>query len=108
MTIEPFEVTAREAGGAVVLELRGELDVATVPLLREALAATAGTTVVVDLQELTFMDSSGISAFIHARKQLARDGHRLLLTRPSPNVRRVLDIVGLTDWLEEWSPVWSR
>jgi anti-anti-sigma factor len=57
---------------------------------------------------LTFMDSSGISAFIHARKQLVRDGYLLLLTRPSPNVSRVLDIVGLTDWLEEWTPDWSR
>lgn len=107
MTVEPFEVWVRDVDGFVVVELRGELDVATVPVLSNTLAAISGSTVVVDLSELTFMDSSGISALIHARKQSARDGYGLVLTRPSANVERVLAIVGLADWLEEWNPDWS-
>jgi len=107
MTVEPFEVCIRDTHGLVVVEVAGELDMATVPVLSNTLAEMTGSTVVVDLQELTFMDSSGISALIHARKQLVRNGHGLVLTRPNANVERVLDIVGLADWLEEWNPDWS-
>ena len=86
---------------------RGELDVATADGLADSLIALAGSTVVIDLADLSFMDSSGIAALVKARNQIADESHGLVLTRPADNVRKVLEIVGLLDWVEEWSPEWS-
>ncbi len=72
--------------------------------LAESLIALAGSTVVIDLADLSFMDSSGIAALVKARNQIADGSHRLVLTRPADNVRKVLEVVGLLAWVEEWSP----
>jgi anti-sigma B factor antagonist len=60
---EPFRCDVVQADGEVLVELIGELDLATSPLLERALedvAASAGGRVVVDLRGLTFMDSTGL------------------------------------------------
>ena len=71
-------------------------------------AAQQSPIVVVDLAELTFMDSTGLSALVVAKNRMESDGDVLMLTRPRPNVRRVLEITGLADWVGEWSSEWSE
>ena len=74
-----------------------------------ALVEIAGSTVVVDLEELTFMDSSGIAAIVRAKNRIrADDQGDLLITRPRPLVLRVLEIVGLAGWVVPWSPEWTE
>ena len=102
-----FSFTIRELPDLRVVTFRGELDVASAHGLAEALIALAGSTVVIDLTDLAFMDSSGIAALVKARNRITDESHRLVLTRPADNVRKVLEIVGLLDWVEEWSPAWS-
>ena len=87
-----------------VVTLRGELDLATADGLVEWLLDIAGSRVVVDLADLTFMDSSGIAVMIQAKNQL---GDAIVFTRPHPNVWQVLELTGLTDLLTEWNPAWS-
>lgn len=75
--------------------LVGELDLSTVPVLTDALEEleTDGS-VVLDLLELTFIDSSGVQAlFVQA---MAREGP-LVLANPSVEVVRTLEIMGITD-----------
>lgn len=83
----------------VVIEVAGELDLATAPLLHERLAdiidAQGNLAVVLDLAELTFVDSSGLTALVTAHKRLQSHGGRLVLTRPGPATRRALEITGL-------------
>jgi len=71
-----------------VLALAGELDLATTPLLEEAFDSLDGNrAVVLDLGELTFIDSYGLHSI------LARaDTCALALARPRPNVRRLLTL----------------
>ena len=103
-----FTVTIRNLPDIHVVALSGELDAATSPGLADALVQAAGSTVVVDLSRLTFMDSSGIGALVVARKRIVAEGlGQLVLTRPVAAVSRVLDIVGLSDWIVEWSPDWD-
>ena len=69
----------------------------------------AGSTVIVDLSDLTFIDSSGISALVVARNRILADGRgQLVLTRPGGIVRTALEIVRLSTWIVEWSPDWDE
>ena len=87
-----FEVSDLGRG---TFELRGELDMATAPLLLEAVAAVVDEPgdILLDLSGLSFMDSSGLHAMIQIADPLV-DG-LLLLTAPQPNVQRVLEMTGL-------------
>jgi anti-anti-sigma factor len=89
--------------GAVValVALRGEIDVAEAPGVERRLAeALAGSRhVVVDLREVTFIDSSGLAVLLRAAQAAAREGRELRLLRPRPLVMRTFEIAGVTDRL---------
>jgi anti-sigma B factor antagonist len=108
MKQETFRVAVVDVGNVHIVRLSGELDIATVDGLTDRLIEIAGSTVVVDLAELSFMDSTGLSALVVAKNRMESDGDVLMLTRPRPNVRRVLEITGLADWVGEWSSEWSE
>jgi anti-sigma B factor antagonist len=80
-----------------VLALRGELDVGTVAKLaqplREAIA-DGKTAVVVDLGELTFIDSTGLMVLLNGLRRLIREGGRLVLVCTNPTVLRLFEITG--------------
>ena len=80
-----------------VLALRGELDVATVPRLadplREAIAA-GKTAVVIDLGELTFLDSTGLMVLLNGLRRVVRQGGNLVIVCTNPTVLRLFDITG--------------
>jgi anti-sigma B factor antagonist len=83
-----------------VVAIQGELDVATSPELRRELAkllAEGVDSIVMDVTEMSFIDSSGLAVLLSAMKRL-RDEHdtRLVLRRVQAPVRRVLEITGLT------------
>ena len=92
-------VELREAGPCTVLAVFGEVDMASSPALRCALetALDAGTQeLCVDLCATTFMDSSGLHVLVDAQ-QLAEG--RLTIVCPPGNVRRVLDLTGVSNAL---------
>ncbi|QKW23661.1 STAS domain-containing protein [Kitasatospora sp. NA04385] len=82
---------------ARVVRLDGELDRDQLPRLNRALdAAVAGRPglLVLDLELLTFCDSSGLNAFVRTRRVLAEAGADLVLTAPTAAVARLLEITG--------------
>lgn len=86
-----FEVHAR---GEDELALVGELDVAGAERFDRAVAALpARHQVVLDLSELTFIDSTGLRSLLTAARDL--DERMLVLTRPTPRVLEVLEIAGV-------------
>jgi anti-anti-sigma factor len=94
-----FLCTIDVDGDETVVHPVGEIDLETSASLRQALAPLHGR-VVVDLGEVSFIDSSGMSVFAVTRKRLAGDGGTLTLRAPRPHVRRVLEITGLDVWLD--------
>ena len=101
---ETFRRTVADVGDVRVVTLRGELDMQSAEGLADWLVEIPGPSVVVDLSELTFMDTSGITVMVRVRQRL---GDSFVLTRPQPNVRRIFEITGLGGWLSEWDPRWS-
>ena len=89
LSIEPV---ADEAG--IRLRLCGELDLAFAPRLAEAIAehARRGATVILDLSELTFMDSSGLAEILKAHNESQLDGWELRITTASGAVDRIFDL----------------
>jgi anti-sigma B factor antagonist len=78
----------------LTVRLHGELDVATVPLISEAIESSrvdGSSSLVIDLQDLSFMDSSGIALLV----QLANRAESVRVRNPLPNVRRVFELTGL-------------
>lgn len=76
----------------------GELDIATAPDLEQALTeATANsvTEIVLDLRELTFMDSSGLRTLAQANSSAQEQGVALSIIRGPRQIERVLEISGL-------------
>ena len=83
--------------------MHGELDIATAPELVELLARLRrrGHAVVLDLAEVTFMDSTGLTTLMDARLQADRNGWSFAVRRPSAAVRRVIDLAGVGRLLDE-------
>jgi anti-sigma B factor antagonist len=106
ITIQPvateLSINRRDEAGGVVLALSGELDVVSAPelaLCLNELLAESHERVVLDLSELAFVDSAGISVLIKARQDAESNGPTLVLARPTEQVHRVFALVGLAGWL---------
>jgi anti-sigma B factor antagonist len=79
-----------------VVSLHGQLDLANADRVRDAIIGAAGSTVVVDLSDLQFLDSSGIAALLSARSQITQSGRAFELRGAHGVVRRVLEVTGLS------------
>lgn len=81
--------------GTRVVALRGELDVATVPTFRDALTPAADDpevhTLVVDLVEVTFIDSTGLMTLLNILRRLVRREARLVIACSNPTVLRLFE-----------------
>jgi len=94
-----LRITVDADGTDTVVAVAGELDLETSPELRASLDPL-GATVVVDLADVTFLDSSAMGALVATQKRLTRDGGRLRLRAPRDNVRGALEVAGLASFFE--------
>ena len=89
--------------GTLTIGLDGELDIATAPALERLLREVERDrwpTVVVDLRQLSFIDSSGIRALLTANDRIGRRDGRMLVRHPSRAVRRTLAAIGVDSILD--------
>lgn len=92
-----FSVKYEVRDNAVHLRLSGELDIATAPVLDRWLSGAESngySGIVLDLEELTFIDASGLHAFDRAAGRAGRSGKTFAIVKVPAGVRRVLDIAG--------------
>ncbi|MFI6564146.1 STAS domain-containing protein [Streptomyces sp. NPDC050534] len=92
-----LSVAVTTTDGNRVVTPAGEIDHESGDSLRRALDASDGAhpRIVVDLHQVTFMDSTGINILINAHHTLSEAGGRLRLAAPTTAVRRTLQIVGV-------------
>ena len=85
------------AGGAAVVAVAGELDMATADRLVESVAGLpqAHDPIVLDLREVSFLDSSGMRALLDVSDHADGLGRAVGLLQPSTAVTRLLDLVDL-------------
>ena len=92
-----LEVTEVRDAGRVRVRLRGELDLASAVTLTKCLRRLQERheQVLLDLDELTFIDMSGVRTLLAAADSAAGDGWAFAVTRGSAPVRRLVALVGL-------------
>jgi two-component system, OmpR family, sensor kinase len=98
---EEFRIEEGRRDGVVVLRLRGDLDLASADAVAERLEAlsAAGEPVLLDLDSLAFMDSSGLRVVLQAAETSRASGWRFTLTPGSEQVRNLFASAGVTDRL---------
>ena len=99
----PFACSTSDGGyNATWVHLAGELDIATTPQLEGTLREPRSQValVVLDLRDLTFMDSCGVHAIVDASVRARQVGHRLVLLRGPREVHRVFALTGSSGEVE--------
>jgi anti-sigma B factor antagonist len=102
LTIEEFD------SGAIRIAMTGELDLAHAYTFDEELRRAEEARppcIVLDLRELTFLDSCGLARLLAARRRARRLGHRLLLVRGSAAVQRLFAYAAVDEAFEMVSDV---
>jgi anti-anti-sigma factor len=99
LTGDEFAVVCERTREHLVLALFGELDLATAPALEQQLEtvwASDAPALVLDLEGLTFIDSTGLSLILHAQQRALAEEKGFSLRRLPRQAQRVFDLVGLT------------
>ena len=112
---EAFRLAEEELEGVPVVRLVGEIDLAAAPAVRDRLSALAlhlagrdpgrGGVVVLDLDEVTFIDSTGLSMLVAAHGRFVDSGMEMRVASVPSRVRRVLELTGLDVLLSTYEDV---
>ena len=98
----PFGAALEIASERASVRLRGELDLATVTNLVEALKAaedSGASQLLIDLRDLEFIDSSGVTELLRAKARATDNGHRIqYLWKPGP-IEKTLQSMGVSSLL---------
>jgi anti-anti-sigma factor len=97
-----FKVEVHGGGKAVVVNVCGELDLASSPALEQELESqpvAAAPMVIVDLRQLEFMDSTGLSVLVRAHQRAVESGQRFGVVKGPQQVQRLLSLTGVAERL---------
>jgi anti-sigma B factor antagonist len=98
-----FEVNIVEhADSYSLVSVRGEIDLHSAPKVQHAVerGANGVEAVVLDMGEITFMDSTALSMLMRAKDELQERGISLRLAAPSDAVERLFDVTGFGEYFE--------
>jgi len=97
-----LRIATRHGSDRLILELDGELDMASAALLKDTLASATlegASMVVLDLHGVSFLDSSGLKAIFAARNAMSEQGKQFAVTPGSAQVQRLLSLTRLNEHL---------
>lgn len=94
---DELSVTVRRERGVVIAEVTGDIDMSTVPGLRERLfgLADSGQPVIVDLNRISFIDSAGLGVLIATARRASEHGGSLHAVCSRPQTRKLLWLTGV-------------
>lgn len=93
-----FTVSTRTDGPFTVVEVSGEVDVYTAPRLREAVVSAidgGSLRLVVDVDNVEFLDSTGVGVLVGALKKVRSGGGTLDIVCTQPRLLKIFEITGL-------------
>jgi anti-sigma B factor antagonist len=93
-----FTVSTRNEGPFTVVEVGGEVDVYTAPRLREAVVTaieSGNTRLVIDVENVEFLDSTGVGVLVGALKKVRSVGGTLDIVCTQPRLLKIFVITGL-------------
>lgn len=91
-------LTTRQVGAATIVAAAGEIDVFTAPDLDAELTKAVDSgqgNMIIDLREVSFLDSTGLGILVKCLKQAKTAGGSLRLVVSSEKIRKIFDITGL-------------
>ena len=95
-----FSIATRAGrDGTIVVAVTGELDLYRAPTLTEALDAASGTVVVVDLQDVTFLDSTTLGVLIKQHRRLREAGAELIVLAGERTPTTPFEVTGVDQLL---------
>lgn len=97
-TTAGFYAKQVECDGALCVVAHGEIDVATAPVLDDVLRAAEASDapeIVLDIEAVSFIDSTGLRALLEARARSRQNGDRLRLTRGTAQAQRLFALAGV-------------
>lgn len=99
-----MQVFFSQEGQALIARVKGELDLSTADRLRQELEASIDharpRVLYLDLEGVSFMDSSGLGVILGRYRHLTRQGGRVVICRPQPQVQRLLELSGINKLVE--------
>ena len=96
--MENLRIHSEQYDGWIVARVVGDLDVYTAPRLREFISdsvALGHTDVVLDLEGVGFLDSTGLSVMVAGLRKAKEAGGDLLIIKPNHQIQRILSITDL-------------
>ena len=106
--LQPFAVASRTEGGWTVIDVRGDLDVYSSPTLRQLILDRihrGDGRIIVDLEHVDFLDSTGASVMVSALRQATHRDGTLALVQPGDQARRMLRLTNLDRVLQTFPSV---
>ena len=101
-SLPPIDLVLRSSSGAVGVEVRGDVDAATVDVLCAALeAADEAPKLVVDLSATQFIDLAGVRALATCARRRRARGRDLLVLAPPPSAESILQMAPFC-WDLQW------
>lgn len=98
--MQQLQITTRTVDGVHYVALDGELDLTDAKRVERTLVEVAGSTVVLDIGGLRFVDAAGLGAIVAARALVLAEGNHLVVRGAQPQLRRVFRLAGLLHLLE--------
>ena len=94
---EALTIEVRHEQGCAILTVAGEIDISTVTPMRDRLfeVAASGAPLVVDLEQVSFIDSVGLTVLVGAAKRVAMHGGTLQVACALPKIRQLVRLTGL-------------
>lgn len=98
-----MEIVKRENNGVSILDINGEIDLYNAPEIKEiinSLIAEQKTNVIINLEKVSYIDSSGIGALISSLSNLKKYQGGLKIINVFASVRKVFELTKLTSFFE--------
>lgn len=98
-----LKISTLEEANKTIVQLNGEVDVYTAPLLKETLTPISkqpNIEVIIDMSQVQYIDSTGLGIFIGALKTTHVNNSTLKLTGVNERIGRLLTITGLDEVIE--------
>jgi anti-sigma B factor antagonist len=99
-SVTPFDLVRMDVEGHPVIVVYGELDVLNSPKLHEAISDAISekpSAILVDMANVTFIDSSGLGALVVAHRHLAEAGGELRLVAVTDSSAKIFEMTGLSE-----------
>jgi anti-anti-sigma factor len=100
--IEGFDAGLQLDVGSATVRVGGELDLVNAPAVAELLrrAEAHAPLIIVDLRDVSFIDSSGLHVAVTANARIRRSGGRLVIVQGPRQMRRIFELAGIDEPLE--------